>query len=996
METTRNEAAGRWQQFVVACLVALPLVAAGAAAHAQGSGGTIMGRVTDARTALPVAGAFIVVEGTRLSGIVGNDGRYRIANVPAGSQTVRASLVGFSDASRTVQVTDGPVTVDFELQSTAIPLEEIVVTGTAGGAKLRSIGNSVAKINAVEAVALGAPQTLTNLLNARAPGLVVNYATGRVGAGGSINIRGRSSLSLGDAPLVYIDGVRVNSATSTGPGGSGLASQGASVANRLNDINPDDIESIEVIKGPAAATIYGTEASSGVIQIITKKGAAGPKPVFTFQLSQGALWFRDAAGRVPTNYMRDASGGIVTWNAVKVQDSIGTPLFKTGQARQAVGSVSGGFDQARYYFSASYQDDDGVEPNNELRQASLHANLGVTPSERFDLSTSLHYVKLDSRLGTDFGASALLGAVGGHALLFPRSRGYYAVPPEVTWELWDNTQDVTRFTGSGTVNHRPTSWLSQRLLMGVDYTGDDSRNLERFATPELAQYVTPTAATGRITQTLRHSTRLSADYGASARAALRPSLAATTSFGLQVFRTESNTSTLGGIGFPGVGVETVSAVATPSTPAQTEVVNTTVGGYAQEQIAWRDRLFLTAALRVDNNSAFGEDFKWVTYPKADISWVISEEPFWSPRDVVNTLRLRAAYGESGRSPDSFSALRLFNPVQGPGGSNAITPASQGNPDLRPEVGRELEVGFETELLRRLSLDFTYFSKRTEDLIVNQAVAPSSGFPGTVPMNLGRVDNHGVELQATLRALESENLQWTIAGSIATNSDEIKELGFEPAAIASAGPANRVGHPIGGIFVRRVASADRHPTTGLATNVLCDGGPGAAPVPCASAPFQFIGTTTPKQSGSISNTVTIRRRLRLYGLVDFQRGNILFNANDLLRCVGGFGAPLCHANYFPEQYDPVFLASASLVGLQQGLFEPFYQDASYFKLREISATYMVPERWLRGLSGASLTIAARELATWTSYEGIDPDFSGENEQARLPQLSRLTAILNIRF
>ena len=997
MDSRQNQAHG-WRRLVLACLVAGPCMAAGSSAHAQGSMGVIAGRVTDARNALPTAGAVVVVEGTALNGLVGNDGRYRIANVPAGSQTVRVSYIGYGSASQTVQVVaDSTVTADFTLQAAAIPLEEIVVTGTAGGARLRSIGNSVAKIDAAEAVALGAPANMTSLLNARAPGLVVNHTTGRLGAGGSINIRGRSSLSLGDAPLIYVDGVRVNSATNTGPsGGGGLGSQGSSVADRLNDIDPNDIESIEVIKGPAAATIYGTEASSGVIQIITKQGVAGPKPVFTLQLSQGALWFRNAEERVPTNYMRDASGNIVTWNAVKVQDSLGTPLFKTGQTRQAVGSVSGGFNQARYRLSASYEDDDGIEPNNELKQVSLHANVGVTPNDRLDLSSSLHYVKLDSRLGTDFGASALLGAVGGHALLFPTLRGYYAVPPEVTWELWDNTQDVTRFTASGTATPRPLSWLSQRLLVGVDYTGDDSRVLERFATPELAVYLSPAAARGRINQTLRQSTRLSVDYGASARAALLSSLAATTAFGLQVFRTKANTSVLGGTFLPGVGVESVSALAQPNNPTQSEVVNTTVGGYAQEQFAWRDRLFLTAALRVDNNSAFGEDFKWVTYPKADVSWVISEEPFWSVRDVVNTLRLRAAYGESGRSPESFSALRLFNPVQGPGGSSAITPASQGNPDLRPERGKEIELGFETELFRRLTLDFTYYSKRTEDLIVNQAVAPSSGFPGTVPMNLGRVDNHGIELQATLRAVERTDLQWTIGGSIATNEDEIKELGFEPGALASAGAANRVGYPIGGIFVRRVVSADRDPTTGLATNVLCDGGPGNDPVTCAGAPFLYIGTTTPKQSGSITNTVTFRNRVRLYALVDFQRGNLLWNANDFLRCAGVFGAPLCHANYYPEQYDPRYLATASIAALQQGLFEPTYQDASYFKLREVSATYMLPEKWLRGLSGASLTIAARELATWTDYEGIDPDFSGDNEQARLPQLSRLTAILNIRF
>jgi outer membrane receptor protein involved in Fe transport len=712
------------------------------------------------------------------------------------------------------------------------------------------------------------------------------------------------------------------------------------------------------------------------------------------------MWFRDAAGRLPTNYFRDpATGDVVSWNAVEQEEQRGSPLFRTGQTRVYEGSVSGGFQQARYYLSSSYQNDFGVEPNNGLKNFTTHANLSVTPNEKLEIGSSLHFVDQRARLGTDNGLSAMLGAVGGHALVFKASRGFsLGFPPEASWALHDNTQDIKRFTGSGTINYRPTTWLTQRLVIGLDHTTDDSRALERYAPPELRVFpaLTPTAANGRIAQTLRRFSVLSLDYAGSARAEVTPALALTTSVGLQAFRDETNQSFLGGLGFAGAGVYTVSATASPLPASQTQVLNTTVGGFAQEKLAWRDRLFVTGALRVDNNSAFGEDFKWVTYPKFDVSWVASEEPFWPWSDVVNTLRLRAAYGESGRSPNVFSALRTFNPVQGPGGTNAITPGSAGNPNLKPERGKELEIGFEAELLRRLSIDFTYYDKTTEDVIVNQAVAPSTGFPGNVPLNLGRVDNSGIELRASLQALNRENLNWEIAGSIATNSDEIKDLGVVPGAITSFGPANRLGYPVGGIWTRRVVSADRDPTTGQAINVLCDGGAGNAAVDCASAPFVFIGTTTPKQSGSIANTLTIRKRLRLYGLVDFQRGNVQFNANELLRCIGGFGARLCHANYFPEKYSTIYLAETAGNALARGTLDQYYQDASYFKLREVSATYMVPERWIGGLSAASVTLAARELATWTDYRGLDPDVSANNDQALLPQLTRLTAILNIRF
>ncbi len=956
--------------------------------------GTVAGTIVAARSLQPLTGAQVLAEGTQRGTLSDAQGRFVLPNLTGRQVTLRVVLIGYRTLTRTVAV--GTTDVRLALEETAIDLEGLVVTGIAGGERLRTIGNSVTRVNAAEAVSLGAPPTMTGLLNARAPGVVVNFTTGRLGTGEAINIRGRSSLGLGDAPLIYVDGVRVNNATGTGPVGGSLGAQNAAVAGRLNDINPQDIESIEVIKGPAAATIYGTEASSGVIQIITKKGVIGAKPVFVFQVQEGAMWFRDPAGRLPTNYFKNPSGQVVTWNAVQQEKERGTPLFRNGQTRILDGSVSGGLDRARYYFSSTFENDLGVEPNNTLKQFTLHANLNVTANDKFDVGSSIHFVDLRNRLGTDGGVSSMFGAVGGHSLVFPKSRGFaLGFPPEVSWNIYDNTQHVNRFTANANFNHRPTAWLSQRLLAGLDYTGDDSRALERFAPPDLAVYLTPTAAAGRIAQALRRNTIFSADYAATARANVSAALAAATSVGLQMYRTESGLSFLGGMGFPGAGVETVSAAATPLQAAQTEFTNTTVGGYLQEKLAWRDRLFLTGALRVDNNSAFGEDFKWVTYPKFDVSWVASEEPFWRWSEVINTLRLRAAYGESGRSPAVFSALRTFTPVQGPGGSTAITPGSLGNPDLRPERGKELELGFEAEVLKRLSLDLTYFTKQTVDEIVTQPVAPSTGFPGSIPLNLGRVDNSGIEFQARLEALDRGDVNWTVTGSIATNKDVIKDLGLVPGAITSAGPANRVGYPIGGIWSRRVVSADRDPTTGKAINVLCDGGTGPA-VACAKAPFMFIGTTTPKSSGSFSNTITFRKRLRLFGLFDFQRGNVQFNANELLRCMGLFGAPLCEVNYYPDKFSPVVLAEATANALVGNYYDQYFQDVSYLKLRELSLGYDIPQRWLRGLSAASITIAARELATWTDYRGIDPDVSATNDQALLPQLSRVTAIFNIRF
>ncbi len=974
--------------------------------------GTVVGRVIDARTSAPIAGATVEVEGTRLATSTGDDGRYRIPSVPAGSRVIIVRRLGYAASRQTVTVTDDQqTTADFTMQAAAIALDQVVVTGTAGGAERRSIGNAVSTINAAEELEKSAAPNLGSLLAARAPGVVMAPTTSRLGAGPTIQIRGRSSLSLENSPLLYIDGVRVNNATGTGPnsvsgGGPSFGGQNSSVGGRLNDINPEDIESIEIIKGPAAATIYGTEAANGVIQIITKKGIAG-RTQFNVSVETGALYFRDAEGRMPTNYFMEEDGTITTWNGVQEEEARGTPLFKTGQTRSYTGSLSGGRDLLRYYVSGTYQNDLGIEPNNSLRNFSVHSNLNVAPNDKLDFGASVNFVDLSAHLGVDNGVSAMLGAQAGHSSLFPGSRGFYpGFVPEIPQQLYDNSSSVNRFTGSGTATYRPFDWFTNTAILGIDYTGDDSRALERFAPPELAAFLPPSSAGGRVRQTIRRNTVITATYAGTARAQLTSALTASTSIGGQFYRTDLNTSSLGGWGFPGPGIETVSGTANKEDPTQTKILNTTIGAYVEEQIGLRDRLFLTGGLRVDNNSAFGDDFKWVTYPKVALSWVVNEEPFWKFGNVVNTLKLRAAYGQSGRQPNAFAALRTFLPVPGPGGSNAVTPNSFGNADLKPERGKELELGFEGELFNRLSLDFTYFNKQTEDVILNQPIAPSSGFPGQRFANLGRVDNHGIELAATLRALTLRNVSWDIGGNVATNKDEIKDLGGLPSVIASAGQYNTVGYPIGAIFTRRVVSADRDPDTGMATNVMCDGGPGNAAVPCnAQAPLVFIGTPTPKLTGAVTNTVTIMNRLRLYAMVDFKRGHRQYNATENIRCQGLIGAGLCRANYFPEEYSPVYLAETAGSAFALGMIDQYWQDASFVKLREVSGTFTFPDRWLwGGGSRASLTLAARELALWTDYRGPDPevnryDIAGTallQDQALIPPLSRLIATLNVRF
>jgi TonB-linked SusC/RagA family outer membrane protein len=989
----------------VAILMALTV--AGELAHAQQPTTAITGQVTEARSNRPLPGVTIQVNGTRLGAVTTDDGRYRIVGAPAGAQVLSVRRLGYASAQQPVSVTGGgTATANIQLVPQATSLDEVVVTGTAGGEVRRSIGNAVSTISAPEATQKSGSQDLSSLIGARAPGVAIAPSTGRLGAGPTVQIRGRNSIGLDNSPLLYIDGVRVNNASAAGPvAPSGrLGGQASNVSGRLNDINPEDIESIEIIKGPAAATIYGTEAANGVIQIITKKGATSGAAAVKLQVQDGLIWFRDAANRVATNYAKNPAGEIIAWNGIQAEADRGTPIFSKGQTRQYTGTVSGGRDVVRYYASGSYENDLGVEPNNSLRQFSSHVNMNIAPTEKLDFGTSINYVNLSSHLGADVGASALLGAIIGHSLLFPAARGHYPnFPPEVPQTLYDNAQGVNRFTGSMTMNHRPTSWFSQRLVAGMDLTSDDSRAIERFATPDLVAFIGPVAGAGSIGQTIRRNTIASADYAGTAKFQLTSALSSASSLGGQFFRTELNSSFLGGTGFPGLGVETVSAVSNPSQSTQSQTINTTIGAYGQQQFGWRDRLFVTGALRVDNNSAFGEDFKWVTYPKLSAAWVVNEEGFWPANGYVNNLKLRAAYGESGRQPQAFTALRTYSPAQGPGGTSAVTPNTIGNPNLKPERGKEIELGFEGQVFSRLGLDFTYFTKQTRDVIIAQPIAPSSGFAGNQFANLGRVDNHGVELLATLQAVTRNNFSWEVVGNIATNSDIIKDLGGIGGTVLSAGQTNVVGYPIGGIFTRRIISADRNPATGLPTNVLCQGADGTG-VACATAPFQYIGTPTPHTTGSVGNTFWIGKNLRLYGLVDFKRGHRAYNQNDLLRSIGAAGAPTVRSAYYPLEYDPVYLAGHGTSTNGLGTTDQFYESGDFAKLREVSATVTVPQRYIRGFSAASITLSGRDLHTWTSFTGLDPEGNLNNvatsallgNQGLVPPLSRFLATVNLSF
>jgi TonB-linked SusC/RagA family outer membrane protein len=977
--------------------------------------GVVGGTVVTEAGQRPLSGAQITVVGQDGKGGVSDaSGRFRIAGVTGGQVTLAARMIGYRAATHVVRV--GQTDVRFALSERPVELDQVVVTGTAGGQEQRAVGNSVARVDAASVVASTQVTSVQDLINGRAPGVVVMPGTGMVGAGAKIRIRGQSTFSLSGEPLLYVDGIRVNNEV-----GSGLWVQAFSsgVVSRLNDFEPEQIESIEILKGPAAATLYGTEAARGVINIITKKGASAGTH-YAFTVKQGSSWFQDAEGRVPTNYWRDPSGVVQSVNVVATEKARGTPIFRTGRLASYSANVSGGANALRYFASGDVNGDQGAEPNNERRQFSGRTNLSITPSSKFDLQTNLGYINSHTTLSCEGGCG---GATWGAWYSTPRNmaqncaaadtaclwaRGFNDWPPEVYRAMRD-WQHINRFTGSIAMMYQPVSWMRHRLSVGSDFTQEKNEELLPFLTNDTLRYFWGQDADGWKYQNRHEVVLNSYDYVGSLVFNPTSKINSTTSGGVQYYQKHKSDITAQGSHFPAPGLETVGSGATKPVTFDSYLDNNTLGFYVQQQMGWQDRLFVTAAVRVDNNSSFGKEIKWVKYPKASLSWVLNEEPMWKAHvpALVNTFKLRAAYGQSGTQPDIFTALRTLRPVAGPG-TGALTPQFYGNPSLGPERGIETEIGFDASFLEdRVGLDLTFYNTHTKDAILSRAVSPSTGFGASTQfVNAGAIRNRGVEALLKAQIINGQRFGWDANLNISKNSGKVEKLKGTDTTIVVGSLQHRIGYAPWSFFRERVVSADFDPATGRAINAMCDNANGGT-TPCFNAnggviaPRVYLGRAVPDLEGSISSNVRMFERFRLTGMLDFKSGYKKTDNNYRIRCQI-FNT--CLERIYPETTDPKKLAGMQTNGT---IVDWVINDAKYLKLREISLSYDAPERYLGYLRArtGSFTLAARNLHTWTPYTGLDPEnqFLGATlaspqflDQAQLPALTSFVLSIHLTY
>jgi TonB-linked SusC/RagA family outer membrane protein len=890
--------------------------------------------------------------------------------VPAGNVVVRARLIGYQPAQKTVTVQAGqPVTVDITLIAQTAMLDQIVVTGTPGATQRRAVGNVVESIKASDVMAVSPAVNVDQMIGQRTPGLIVLPPGGQVGTGAQLRVRGTSSLSLSNDPIIYIDGVRMDASTSRGTnqrGGLGVS--------RLDDINPEDIESVEVIKGPAAGTLYGTEASNGVIQIITKRGKSG-RPSWNFTTRQGSNWMANPEGRIGYTFAKNATGGLDSVNIYQHEEEFGNgPIFHNGPTQGYALNLSGGIDAAKYYTSVNYDNDVGVIPWNTAQKFGGRANLDLLIGNTLRLAPDIGYIRNRTRLaqgGIDIDPfSALVWATP--TTLNKVQRGFYTSGPD-EWPTVQNWANADRTTATLTTTYTPWSWFSNRVVTGIDNTSENNWLL--YPRQPLGN-LDPLGANGLGTKTVQRVLHnfITLDYAGSAKAHRGADWDFTTSVGLQYYH--QDLSTIGGTAssFPAIPITTLTG---GSTRASTEdySANATVGVFGQQELAWRNRVFLTAALRGDDNSSFGKQFKAAYYPKFSGAWVVSEEP-WFHVPGVNTLRLRGALGVAGTQPGTFDAAQLYNPAVAYKDQPGLAPGSLGNPELRPERSKELEVGFEATVLGgSTDISYSHYHRTITDAIVNDPIPPSTGFPGSTVINIGRVSGWGDELSLNTHLINRRNFAWDFGTQLANNGNRIDDMGGIPFITITGGQAqNRVGFGIGDIFMYKVRSATIDPT-GKVLTATCDGGTGKSGLeqggpdtPCASAPRVLWGHSQPTWQIGFNTSVTLWQNLRLYMRVDGNGGD--YQSDTEIRALHNLG----ESKAAILLNDPILNEYRAIEADASGTF-----DASFLRLRELSANYALPARFSGrlGVRSSSINIAMRNVAMlWTGANGWNTARDGE--------------------
>jgi TonB-linked SusC/RagA family outer membrane protein len=920
-----------------ALLTAVAFGAAAQLAAQEAAGvGTIEGTVREQTTGRPVELAQVHVVGKNIGATSNRDGAYRITNVPVGPVELRIGMVGFTPSSRTSTVAaGGTLKVDFALAPSAVQLEAIVTTGTAGATEVKRLGNTVATIDPPKYAPI---KTASELLQGREPGVVGLSTSGLAGEGMKIRIRGNASLTQSNEPIVFVDGIRIN---------SGGQSGGGTTISHLDDIDPSTIERVEILKGAAAATLYGTEASNGVIQIFTKRGTSGA-PKWDFNVAQDFSSY--PTDRIDDNWGTPVRQGQLDslkklWGRSDLQlfKPFSQPLqrdyFETGSAQTVNGSVTGGTQNLNYIVSGNYSRDDGpwaaqklgglardlirrgggrsvisffpssnVRINAQGQYANTYGNRPQYGNNIYSPVTLLEFSKPDlgqcrnsDPAGTDPDQGVKAPGVckfGGNPTGAPNAFG---TPRETARKL--NEVSTDRYISSIDVGYTPVASLNLTGILGVDYTSQTSTQFQPFGYN--VDNVIGDDVFGDKGIYDENNRQITLDVKANWTRDFMSSFNSAFVAGVQGFLTKVKYPGSFGYDFPGPGIARTDAAGFQF--ASDGILETVNGGYfVQEQLGFKKYLYLTAGARYDYSSAFGKSADGVLYPKFSVSFIPSDLPgFKLP--AISSLRFRGAWGQSGRQPSAFAKFTTFSAQTGPAGAG-LRPDNLGNPNLKPEVATEIEGGLELGLLNdRIGFDATYWKRKVDDLLFAVQYPPSGGFTNAQLSNVGVLDAHGLELSARGFVVQTASTTLDLRANIAFLTQEVTSLGGAP-ELKTGGSYARIrgyikpGYAPGEFFGAKALQPCRGGQTTkclqagqLPYDINKDGVPDteAQMLAFLSSPKSYttlfngsvimvengilsdLGKPTPDYTGSFGGTLTFAKNWQIGSLFEFKGGNYTY-------------------------------------------------------------------------------------------------------------------------
>ena len=927
------------------------------------SGNTISGTVTDT-DGEPIIGATVSIDGTQLGTVTEIDGTYAFsANLDPGDYTMLASSVGYSTQRISISLTgEGKLTQDISMEVDILSLDEVVVTGTSVASSRKQLGNAISTVNAkdiAESGAIGIDQALSG----KVAGALVLQNSGDPAGGISIRLRGASTIAGSSDPLYIVDGVIVSNSSNQ------LVDLGGNTQNRLVDINPADIERIEVIKGAAAAAIYGSRASNGVVQIFTKRGSEGvPKVSLSTSVRINNLRKKIPVNEAPLNWVNTGDRTNLETVPAKRFDYQDV-IFDTGIGTENAVSVRGGTDKTKYFFSGSHLYNEGIVKNADFKRYNARLNLDQQLTDWLSFNYGLSYTNSSSNDIPNGGLSEFYGALTGFLFLNnsvdinPDATGIYPPgyagrpnPLEVI-EKYKFGQETNRVISNFGMTLSLDEGLSATYRFGADFYNQSATGF--IPVGNTSAFPDGWARRGDA-NAFQYNHDLNVIYETNISSAFTSTSMIGGTWQGETFDVLALTSR--GLAPTVQTADGGSIISQGDT--RTEVAYW--GVFAQQTFGLNEKIFVTGALRSDGASVFSKDERNQLYAKVSGSYLISNEDFWqnSIGNIINSMKLRASWGQAGNltAIGAYDRFSNFNTVN-INGAVGIVPASLlGNEKLAPERQEEMEFGTDVSFLNgKVGLEFTYYEQKVTDLLVRRELAASTGYTSKFE-NVGKLENKGIEILLRANPVKTPKFKWNLTAVYGANENKVTEIEGERITLdGSFGTSFVIPGEALGVFYRQFYARNPDGSLMLDANGYPSGG-----INEDGTKSKVIGDPNPDWTGSLINEFEYKN-FSLRVQFDAVQGFDVFNWNRRLLDNDLFGGG---ANVGKELLGQRL---KDLGGAQAGIFEEFVEDGSFVKLRELALgyTYNLNSDIFESIR---FTIVGRNLLSFDNYTSWDPELN----------------------